>query len=1160
MRLEVSIRVGAFHVTRRVARGGMSEVWLGHHRLYRHHAAIKVLAPAFADDDELRAQLRTEVRAMAGLDHPGIATVLDTGVVDAVAAEQTGGAMVAGSPWLAMTWLPHGDLSRLGAPLPWGVAQPLLLDVLDALAHAHARGVVHRDLKPSNVLLRVEHGRVRAVLTDFGIAQVVAGAPTTLSGRVIGTPQYMAPEQIRGDDAAIGPPTDLYALGCLAYAMTAGAPPFRSDNPLAVTTMHLVDVPPPLPSGAARPAGFERWVERLLRKSPDERFERAADAARALAALGRVDDAPMEDLVSMLGRAARPTGPPTLVEPAERTARSPTLGIAFGETVDVEAVADVPVEPLTDDRSRPFGRRVPPAPEGLEWRTPEQGQGIVARVGPALFGVRRLPLVGRVAVRDRLWAALRATRSDRRPRVCIVEGGPGLGTRRLIDWLVQRADELGLVDPLRAEHGPSATSDHGLADALRRRFGAVGMRGEALDAQIAAALERCAPDIDAARRASTAEALRGLVDRGGLADRPGRRDAQLAAIERWMRWASRHRTLLVRLDDAQWSEPALQLATRLARASDVAALVVLTVRGGGLGAHEAAALEQLGGLDGVERFTIEPLRADEMAHLLIELLGLSPPLARAIEARAGGRPLFALQVVAEWLDGESVVPGPDGLEAPVTPPIPSDLASLALRRLERVTERSGLDGPEAMRQLEGAAALGAAVDWVEWRAVTDAAPEALGQLMAGLFDAGLARPVPGGFAFTHGFVGEALAARARAAGRWATWCERSAAAITDPDPADPRPVERRGHALRAAALFDRASDDFTAAARRALARGRYRQTRRLLDEVGACLAAAGAAGDDLRRTRLIAMRAETARHVGDRAAATRHIEALRRRPLPEDATWARAELARLDGQLAFHGGEADAAIAAYRRAIAGFEQTADTAGLSRSLHGLGIALGLSGHLDAAAPCIERAIEVAHAHEHRGDHAWALHASAGVLLWSGRRGEGVAARVSRIFERLEMTTGHAFSRMFLGEMFAARGEVADARAHLDASVELLRSADSAVLPEALLARARLAIQREAVEDAALDLREVVELHLPRLNAFYRAEALLGYAWCRRHGGDLEAPATFARGLAAAEHALPRVWPTAVFLDRLAQRLSTVEPGWAAEVQRLAARAWAPLDTR
>lgn len=243
--------LGRYELTRPVGEGGTSTVWAAIDRDTGDPAAVKVLSGGAALGLRHHEAFRYEVRAVAVLDHPGVVTILDQGVVPEVPPDPR---LAPGAPWVAMELLTGGTLAdRVGA-MAWPELVPVLHTLLSALGHAHARGVVHRDVKPGNVLLDADQ-RVR--LADFGIAAVLDERPAT--GVRSGTPGFMAPEQRSGTSRDLGPWTDLYGLGRLALAVLDPARP--------------------------RPAAADAWMMRLVAEEPAARFRRCADAAAALDAV-----------------------------------------------------------------------------------------------------------------------------------------------------------------------------------------------------------------------------------------------------------------------------------------------------------------------------------------------------------------------------------------------------------------------------------------------------------------------------------------------------------------------------------------------------------------------------------------------------------------------------------------------------------------------------------------------------------------------------------------------------------------------------------------------------------------------------------------------------------------------------------------------------------
>lgn len=259
---------GRYRLGQVLGTGGMATVHEGRDLVLDRPVAVKLLAPALATDPSFVARFRQEALATAQLSHPNIVTVYDAGTDRH-------------SPYLVMELVRGRTLAHLirtDGPLAPAEAARIGADIADALAAAHAKGIVHRDVKPANVLL-APGGRVK--VTDFGIARTLGSGSLTRVGMVLGTPSYLAPEQARGEPADAR--SDLYALGCVLYEMLTGAPPHVGDSAMVVAAQHLHANPPPpsaLAPGVSPP--MDESVMRALAKDPRDRFASATEMAGSL--------------------------------------------------------------------------------------------------------------------------------------------------------------------------------------------------------------------------------------------------------------------------------------------------------------------------------------------------------------------------------------------------------------------------------------------------------------------------------------------------------------------------------------------------------------------------------------------------------------------------------------------------------------------------------------------------------------------------------------------------------------------------------------------------------------------------------------------------------------------------------------------------------------
>jgi serine/threonine protein kinase len=276
---ESGARIAGYRLESRIGRGGMAEVFLARDERLGRQVALKILAPSLAADDGFRQRFIRESRAAAAVDDPHIVPVYEAGESDGVL-------------FIAMRFVPGGDARSLvqrEGPLPPWRAAAIISPVASALDAAHAAGLLHRDVKPANMLVDTVRGRPDHVyLSDFGLskAAAVASVGLTRKGEFLGTPEYVSPEQIAGQQA--DGRADEYALACSAFELLTGAPPFRRDDAVALMYAHMQAPPPRLTSlRPDLPAAVDGVVAKALAKSPADRYPSCQAFTEALrAALG----------------------------------------------------------------------------------------------------------------------------------------------------------------------------------------------------------------------------------------------------------------------------------------------------------------------------------------------------------------------------------------------------------------------------------------------------------------------------------------------------------------------------------------------------------------------------------------------------------------------------------------------------------------------------------------------------------------------------------------------------------------------------------------------------------------------------------------------------------------------------------------------------------
>ncbi|MDW4574399.1 serine/threonine protein kinase [Microbacterium sp. M3] len=278
---------GRYELDSRIAIGGMGEVWEATDHVIGRTVAIKILKDEYMGDPGFLERFRAEARHAALVNHEGIASVFDYGEEN-------------GSAFLVMELVPGEALSTIlerDGSLSTDKTLDIVAQTSAALQAAHAAGLVHRDIKPGNLLITPD-GRVK--ITDFGIARIADQVPLTATGQVMGTVQYLSPEQASGHPAS--PATDIYSLGIVAYECLAGKRPFTGESQVAIAMAQINEQPPALPATVAAPV--QNLVMAMIAKKPEDRPASAAAVARAATALRRGDVAAAAAAVPAIAGAA----------------------------------------------------------------------------------------------------------------------------------------------------------------------------------------------------------------------------------------------------------------------------------------------------------------------------------------------------------------------------------------------------------------------------------------------------------------------------------------------------------------------------------------------------------------------------------------------------------------------------------------------------------------------------------------------------------------------------------------------------------------------------------------------------------------------------------------------------------------------------------------
>lgn len=1125
-------RLGAFDLLEPIGEGGMGAVYRAVHAREGVDVAVKVVSSTYLREPRAVAAFRREVRAIASLTHGNIISVLDHDVIpqDLVTEDPR---LVPGSPYLVME-LGEATL-RERLPVPhWTAVRAVLLALLDALGHAHAHGIVHRDLKPPNILwVRSGESRIpRVKLTDFGLVHALA---TDVDyGRAAGTPAYMAPEQFRAASRDYGPWTDLYAVGIIAYWLVTGRRPFEEKDELVLAQRHLHDPPPPLVPRFAVPSGLESWILRLLEKNPLARFRFAADAAYGLERMTGTSIPPPDLLGSswvttraeLLGEKSAPflaesvgMDEPRFADDDSRT--GPTVDGRLPARADEDAVSSSGVAVgKTETRETlpsefdPHGHPPPPLP--LTWRrSAEVFPRHLLGAGLGLFGLRAIPLVGRMQERDRMWRALASVGERRRPEAVLITGPSGIGKTALAEWFERRAHEVGAAHTVSAVHERGARGRRTLVEMVRAHLGVRGLDWAGTSQRVRQYMTAHGVLDDHERRSLT-----DLVAPSGAADMRGQRLVPVvtehAMIARVLERACRDRPLLVRLEDAQWSVETLAFLERMLDESRLPLVFVLTVQDDALvdEPHASSRLASLARRLDVTHLPLGPLLPEDHATLVRSLLHLGRALAEDVTARTAGNPLFAREVVRDWVERGLLTLTDDGfvLADGVSAEVPDDLHAVFRDHVRRVVTPDS----DELHALELAAVAGVRVDPSEWRVAADLAGISVGRgfldrmILHRILTQADGRGLDHALRFVHGLLRESLERSAREGHRIEHW-HAAIAETLEPrfETGELDVAERLAHHQRAAGRVEPALAPLRAAATLYTARAEYDRAIDVLDDhIAATCALEGttriaeeienrlseaevraATGEFERAASLLARALEDARPLGRDELVARamslmgHVAALRGDHATAEAssTEALQRFDRMDlgaeaarclralAEIAANEGRRDVAFQAYLAALEHCRARGDELGVAASLIGMGMC---DPHEPTGNPVpVLEALETC---EREGLYLGVV-AALDALGEIARRGEAHAEAEARFRRALELATnlgaGHlrSIASTSLALVLFESGREREAREHLGRAIPAIE--ELAHGPLALLAHA-IAIAVSAKLGSARTLRHHV----------------------------------------------------------------------------------------
>jgi tetratricopeptide (TPR) repeat protein len=785
----------------------------------------------------------------------------------------------------------------------------------------------------------------------------------------------------------------------------------------------------------------------------------------------------------------------------EGDTEDPTLTtLALFDVDDVEADEWGKAEPSHDAPTCPIpgAGDAPPIPTSYERHLPRDLTTRLLGAGLGLYGLRPVPLVGRSVERRIIWERLRDVATTARPSFILLRGPTGQGKSRLAEWTVERAHELGSATILEAHHAPIASGSHGLGAMLARHFQCMGVERGAVLRHLRDRLGD-KPPFDQLSVALTeivhpssgptvsADGEESMVRFSNMAER-------YATIGQLLEQLSLTRPIILWLDDVQWGADALGLAEYLLGRPELRILILATLRSDLTEGRplEQARVERLLEHERARAIDVEPLEPADHRDLIRHLLGLEGELARQVETRTQGSPLFAVQLVGDWVRRGVLEVGKEGfrLRQGESAELPDSLHELWAARVAQLVDATGAPA-STLEALELAAALGERVHREEWEQLCSAVHVPVpSDLVGRLVESGLGRPDALGWVFCHGMFRESLAKTAATAGRSREQHRACATMLRKRYGDTPELAERLGHHLHEGGDVTEALQLFERAIAYRFDRGDFDRVRQVLGVRTKILDEGGASPDDRRRLghRLWRVRVWLAQ--GDYDAAGRELRAAETTARDHDDL---AVICQLHAELRWSKGEMTEAMDLAEGARRQFEAIGDQGGAADCRRiAAKCLLEASGEPRQA---LEHARAARRAYETLDDGdrlAECDYLEAKILTELADYETAVTSCIAaREHHRaLGHRLGLAKCANQMGEIARLRGQLAEAEHHYLRALELLEAMGSDLATGVRLNLALVLIDRERYGRALHEL-EQLQRHLARGNRG-RALAYVDYA--------------------------------------------------------------------